>query len=990
MSPSLLWDRVTGFVTALQPQPAITVHVEAVRSTAVQPVQTSRVQQTERILDHTRQQLADERTRAKKWERRAVVASADLTNIRGDLSSEKDIARTRLRQVVAEKDERISMLERRLAVSEDQRTVALARLAGYAGGVEGAHEENRVLRSMARALEVEVEGVRGKWRREVGLMDKILRDTEDREMILVDKFVEVEGECANNAHERGELLERVAQLELALVRAEAEKCYVALLKEEKEQLDERVEELTISGTRLEHLEEEQGRLLEEMKQRSIALADAKSQVSELQTEISQLTACVDEKAHKAETAEQMFTEMKKEFERFRHEKDETTRQHEATAEMHKQMLLDLTREIERIGVRRNDVLNKHEVLARSHQVLADILREVDGEVVGETGNIDLSPCLRRIIGRLSDTDVENSSLRETIKTRDKEAADRECAISGLQKATTEKENILSTIAASQANLAAGMGHEGYPTDAATGVVDIAPLVAKLTETLEFHKAEAISLCSTLSSRDFELTASRKENAALQERYAKQSASFHLLETETEKLSSVVEKMQSEIVRLRGENQDRGALSDMLDLEKQRNAENVRTLGIELSHLKHEKTEVEQNLAQAKIRLEKVESSSNEIGKRSTVLEADNDALKNTIGTLREEKGAAESENDRMKDEIRYLRSELDTVREEMVLLRSSVAEERDHLVKQLSERTASLVQVEAELKDARENYIVASKNFENQQLSLTRRLSATESEALEARQRLEEANSLVDGNTERLGQFMMKRQELEAENGDLKSTASGDGDLGITGEKDVHVLRELLTEAKSESFRLKCALTAVRRQSQERRLSSSSMSSDEDMARRVAELESTLEEETKEKEASKKRLDEAEESAAAMKKQLSDLKDVAQKRETESEHLKREMSQIHSRMKKMAHVSIPKGAAELLGDEEDLRRLEAIRVMAREEVVKENKVLTEEKKTKIVTEDKKEKIREARPRVSGGKKLLLQRKRVRLTVFENTKTKNRA
>ena len=211
--------------------------------------------------------------------------------------------------------------------------------------------------------------------------------------------------------------------------------------------------------------------------------------------------------------------------------------------------------------------------------------------------------------------------------------------------------------------------------------------------------------------------------------------------------------------------------------------------------------------------------------------------------------------------------------EYIIKFKSQVTQERETLAEQLSARAKGFARVEAELTEARQTYIKAARRFERER-KVSRRMST----------------SAVEGNEKPLVLLQHRISELERENEELKR------------------------------------IDYIER----RRLSSSSVSSEEDMMRKVAELEMSLEMESQAKK-------EAEMKVNELMKQANEVEDM-----------RNEMSNIHSKMRRMATVSLPRDAEQLLldGEDEDARRLREIREQTRrEEAAEKEEATRKENKT---------------------------------------------
>lgn len=320
----------------------------------------------------------------------------------------------------------------------------------------------------------------------------------------------------------------------------------------------------------------------------------------------------------------------------------------------------------------------------------------------------------------------------------------------------------------------------------------------------------------------------------------------------------------------------------------------------------------------------------------TQLKTENNSLKAQVERMRIE---FKDEKQRLSQENEQLQAEMDTVR-------AAIQQEREKFVTELAERTKNFANLEKELKDARETYITAAKTFETQQ-KLNKRQGTEKRRSI--------PSSFANINTSsaegiKLEHFKRECERLEKENANLKKVrvlpasntssenktrSSHTSKSRLLGKESPAIteLRERLACAEAERDLLRNQISLRKNQTDaSERLSSSSMSSNESgtYARKVQELEVSLEEESRESE--------------LLRKKVAGLTETAARTRNEASHLRGGIEAIHMRMRRMATLSIPKGAEELLADDEDARRLMALRDEAKKDLSRKNSLAGNGKK----------------------------------------------
>lgn len=254
------------------------------------------------------------------------------------------------------------------------------------------------------------------------------------------------------------------------------------------------------------------------------------------------------------------------------------------------------------------------------------------------------------------------------------------------------------------------------------------------------------------------------------------------------------------------------------------------------------------------------------------------------------------------------------LKEEMSAIREAVQKERERFVAELAERTRNFAEIESELKDARETYITAAKAFDDQRDSFAQRLQAAHAAHDAVRKDLSDVRLASQDNDQRLMHLADRCQKLEEDNAALRANKGG---LSSRDANSVSSAEGCVADVIAERDELRRKVAFLSRDTAER-LSSSSVSSSSDsagVARRVLELEASLESEARD--------------AKLLREQLCSLSATAKAKESEASQLRGEMALIHSRMRVMETVSLPKGAEELLGEDEDRKKLQQIRECAR-------------------------------------------------------------
>eukprot|EP00177_Eucheuma_denticulatum_P005879 GFKZ01010710.1.p1 GENE.GFKZ01010710.1~~GFKZ01010710.1.p1 ORF type:complete len:281 (+),score=82.95 GFKZ01010710.1:215-1057(+) len=245
-------------------------------------------------------------------------------------------------------------------------------------------------------------------------------------------------------------------------------------------------------------------------------------------------------------------------------------------------------------------------------------------------------------------------------------------------------------------------------------------------------------------------------------------------------------------------------------------------------------------------------------------------------------------------------------------IREGVRGERERFVRELADRTNKFVEVERELRDARETYVNAVRGMERSE----RRLSVP---GHVGQVPVEEVVGM------RLQHFKKECERLGKENEKLRKENELVEENKKVDTVGMEEMKQRLTAAEAEREELRKMVERLERAERDgsERLSSSSMSSEsESVAKRVQELEQSLEEESRE--------------AESLRRKVKGLVETAARKENEASTLRGEMAAIHSKMRRMATMSMPKGAEEMLGDGDDLKKLNEMRGQVKGNVEEED------------------------------------------------------
>lgn len=293
------------------------------------------------------------------------------------------------------------------------------------------------------------------------------------------------------------------------------------------------------------------------------------------------------------------------------------------------------------------------------------------------------------------------------------------------------------------------------------------------------------------------------------------------------------------------------------------------------------------------------------------------------------------------EERHQLQKKIATLGTEMMEFRAEAQRERERFVTQLAERTKNFASLEMDLKDARETYVTAAKTLDTQQrntngkvlekrMSMPSNLGKVRAESMD-RMKLEhyvhECRRLARENEKmKIGCVPSDKPCGTNKRGERWSTIRAMNETAKAREDGAGMrLRRAFSErgARHDSFNKQLAPLKTERDGSER-LSSSSLSSECDsgsVSKKTEELDLTVEGES----------DEAEQ----LRRQVVGLVKSAARKEQEASQIRGEMVVIHSKMRQMATLSLPKGAEELVGNDEDMKRLAQLRMAAKSKDGKE-------------------------------------------------------
>lgn len=383
----------------------------------------------------------------------------------------------------------------------------------------------------------------------------------------------------------------------------------------------------------------------------------------------------------------------------------------------------------------------------------------------------------------------------------------------------------------------------------------------------------------------------------------------------------------------------------LEDERAVHTEQLRSLKDELEEITRRYTITVESLKDQQLSFsEQFKTLRTQLEAEKTISAEEQAVLKEANALLTEENNSlqvqlAEVENGKL---VMTLENMIDTLHNKNVSLmaevknmRAEVAKERNTLAAELAQRTADFQAVAAELRDARETYISAAKEFENERVILTNKLTISENDKKAARESLDTAESIADDTAAKLSHFMGRCQRLENELTNLRSSAHGEKEKKAHNDESsrdqiVGETKSQLADSQTECVALRKQLEHVKQERDDEHRSEAGER--ETLQKRVQKLERNLEREYKKNASQRVLLSNAQRDAGLLREQVDAAAAESKMKEKQVAQLRKEMSAIHSRMRRMAHMSLPRGAEELLEEHDpDAQRLAAIRKVAREE-----------------------------------------------------------
>lgn len=705
-------------------------------------------------------------------------------------------------------------------------------------------------------------------------------------------------------HERDHLLDRLHSLEHRLVDSDADKCMLTVVSVERDRLEERLEHMHTVHAQLANNK----RLLETVTKKLLEACHLNNQ----------LRIDNEAKLQNEHSMRQMFGDLKKECERLQSERDQAV-----ASDKHSAAQLDQLQ----LAARRAQTLDTaYSALARAvgHHVQSPI---------HETATQQLNSFIQQIVTRQHNSANELQAMHADADMRQSQLDQLKQALHEERRAREHAELRLQTIADKHVQLAADIGHRECPLDPQTGLANIYPHARRLAELTESQQSTILNLREHLVKCEAEAEATCMQVEKLKRLRRTMKADeetlenrAHSLEAQVAALSRENSAMKSSLQYFEQQSNQRQGISEVLRLEKERNAANVRDHGVEMAHLRAQLAErdslVEKSIAENK-RLHEIVS---DLQTTCTTLQGEKLQLDGQASERAETNQRMEAQVAKLSADLKLIREERDSLRNELREQGQLVSAEREELAVQLAERTANFAQLEAELNDARKTYIEAAKNFETQTEALEKQLGASQREKEQANDLLAAMSGSNEEGDKRLQQAMKRCEQLEHENEGLRLSVGQSRQVN----RNVHVRSMSREEDSGSSKSDSCSVTSSLTTSSTS--STSSARSEGSLSRRVQQLQSRLEEETRVKEDKAKRLREAEQRLKDMRGDVEKLKNLAKEKEREADGLRNEMKSIHSRMRKMAHVSMPRDYEKWLeGDDEDLERLQQVREATRKE-----------------------------------------------------------
>ncbi|KAI0564274.1 hypothetical protein FGB62_28g214 [Gracilaria domingensis] len=824
----------------------------------------------------------------------------------------------------------VDALTHRLAAKERQLAELRRQTGDLPPDVARAHHELECMRSRVATLERQNSDLLYRTDYDMDAAHDARKELALQQNSFTSRITALKLDLDDMYTERDRLTERVQQLEHRLLDSDVQRCMLSIVSAERDQLEERLQQA--SAGELFSMAAENARLKMEAE-----LTDTKRRLETVTKKLleawhhkKQLALEVEgSRLHNEASMLQMFGDLKRECQRLREERDLAAQ----NAQQMKQTVDDIKEKADAyqsVCEQRDQSIQRADHLQNAYTELANIL----GCSSVPTDQMDaqqLSSIVNSARFRVQQSEIERQSTAELAAMRETELDRLEKLLRKERHARANTERRIERIAAKQTELASVIGHRECPLDAETGLADIYPHVRRLGEMTKSQQDTILKLREQLAAGEAEAEASALEVEKLKQvrRRIKTEASdlvdtVHALEAEVATLSKENSAMRGALQSMEQETMQHEGLSEVLRLEKERNAANVRGHGVELAHLRSQIAEKDAEMEKSATEFERVHKLVADLESACKALQTEKNGLEAQVSKKSEENVQLNEELEGAESKAEQLRADCDELQAELTEQSRIVAEEREELATQLAERTANFAKVEAELNDARTTYIEAAENFETQRAALTKRLNASQREKQEFKSILAAMESPSDEEgAKRMLETLRRCEQLERENQGLRQSMQR-GDGRSTG-SSIAATRGASSDDDGSSLRSdSCSMTSA--------LTATSVGSDDAMCNRVQQLQGLLEEETRAREDKSKRLHKAEHSLKEMCAEMERMKVLAKEKEREAEGMRSEMKSIHSRMRKMAHVSMPRDYEKWLEeDDEDMERLQQVREASRKE-----------------------------------------------------------
>lgn len=822
-----------------------------------------------------------------------------------------------LRAQRAELRNTVQTLTHKLAAMECERNAATNRVASLPSSLSDATHQISWLRSRVAALERHNEHLLQRTDHQVSVVYHARSQAALHNATFTDTMYALHTDLADLRHERDHLLDRLHSLEHRLVDSDADRCMLYVVSVERDRLEERLQHIH-------NVHKSHAKVHSELANNKRLLETVTKKLLEACHRNNQLRLDNEAKIQNEHSMRQMFGDLKKECERLQLERDQA-------AELEQQLTAQLA------ALRRHfadfDQLQlaaqRAHTLEHAYSSLARAVGQHVHSPVDETATVQLNSFVQQIVARYQQSATDLEALQADADMHQSRIDQLNDALEKERHATAQAELRIDVIAEKHVQLATAIGHRECPLDPQTGLANIYPHARRLAELTESQQSTILNLRENLvkCEAEAETTSMQVEKLKRLRRTMKADAEqlesrVHSLEAEVAALSRENSAMKNSLQYFEEQSHQRQGISEVLRLEKERNAANVRDHGVEMAHLRAQLAErdalVEKSVAETK-RLHEIVS---DLQTTCTTLQGEKLELDGQASENSDKNQRMEAEMTKLSAELHHIRDERDSLQNELREQGQLVSAEREELAVQLAERTANFAELEAELNDARKTYIEAANNFEAQRAALEKQLGVSQREKEQVNDLLVAMSGSNEEGDKRLEQAMKRCEQLEQENDGLRLSVGESRQVN----RNVH-LRSMTREEDSSSFRSdSCSVTSS--------LTTSSAGSEEGLglSRRVQQLQSRLDEETRVREDKAKRLREAEQRLRDMRGDMEKLKNVAKDKEREADGLRNEMKSIHSRMRKMAHVSMPRDYEKWLeGDDEDLERLQQVREATRKE-----------------------------------------------------------